>query len=77
MRFLKGRVGLEFTWYDKKSTDLIFGVSLAQSTGYNSFITNMGGIRNTGVEATIDLKPVIPEIFNGQSEPSIPKIKIL
>ena len=63
LRFLKGRIGLEFTWYDKKTTDLIFGVSLPQSTGYTSFSTNLGGIRNTGIEAALDLKPVVSRDF--------------
>ncbi len=63
MRFLKGRAGFELTYYDKKTTDLIFGVSLPQSTGYTSFFTNLGGIRNTGVEAALDLKPVITRDF--------------
>ncbi|PZA18746.1 TonB-dependent receptor domain-containing protein, partial [Modestobacter versicolor] len=64
MRFLKGRVGLELTWYDKRSTDLIYSIGLPQTTGYSSYFTNLGEIRNTGWEAALDLKPVIIKNFH-------------
>jgi hypothetical protein len=63
MRFLKGRLGLELTWYDKRSTDLIYSIGLPQTTGYSSFFTNLGEIRNTGWEAALDIKPVILKNF--------------
>ncbi len=49
MRFFKQRIGLELTWYDKKSTDLIYPIGLPQTTGYSSFFTNLGEIRNRSV----------------------------
>lgn len=58
MRFFNQRVGLEVTWYDKKSTDLIYNITLPQTTGYSSFYTNLGEIRNTGWEIALDLNPV-------------------
>ncbi|HCL04964.1 MAG TPA: SusC/RagA family TonB-linked outer membrane protein [Chitinophagaceae bacterium] len=63
MRFFKGRLGLELTWYDKRSTDLIYSIGLPQTTGYSSFFTNLGEIRNTGWEAALDIKPVILKNF--------------
>jgi TonB-linked SusC/RagA family outer membrane protein len=63
MRFFKQRIGLEFTWYDKKSTDLIYAIGLPTTTGYTSFYTNLGEIRNTGIEAALDLKPIITKDF--------------
>jgi TonB-linked SusC/RagA family outer membrane protein len=58
LRFFKGRLGLEVTWYDKRSTDLIYAIDLPQSTGYNSFYTNLGEIRNTGWEVALDVSPL-------------------
>jgi TonB-linked SusC/RagA family outer membrane protein len=58
IRFFKGRLGLDVTWYDKRSTDLIYAIDLAQSTGYNSFYTNLGEIRNTGWEVALDITPL-------------------
>jgi TonB-linked SusC/RagA family outer membrane protein len=63
MRFFKQRVGFELTWYNKRSTDLIYAIGLPQTTGYSSFFTNLGEIRNTGWEVALDLKPVITKDF--------------
>jgi TonB-linked SusC/RagA family outer membrane protein len=63
MRFFGDRVGLEVTWYDKRSTNLIYDISLAQSTGYNAFYTNIGEIKNTGWEIALDVKPVATRNF--------------
>jgi TonB-linked SusC/RagA family outer membrane protein len=58
MRFFKQRAGFELTWYDKRSTDLIYAIGLPTSTGFTSFYTNLGEIRNTGWEASLDLRPI-------------------
>jgi hypothetical protein len=63
MRFFKGRIGMELTWYDKRTTDLIYAIGLPTTTGFSSFYTNLGEIRNTGWEAALDLKPVISKNF--------------
>lgn len=63
MRFFNKRLGLEVTWYDKKSTDLIYGISLPQTTGYGNFFTNLGEIRNTGWEIALDVNPVAARNF--------------
>ncbi|MBC7850307.1 MAG: SusC/RagA family TonB-linked outer membrane protein, partial [Chitinophagaceae bacterium] len=51
-------------WYDKRSTDLIYAIGLPQTTGYSSFFTNLGEIRNTGWEIALDLSPVSTRDFN-------------
>jgi TonB-linked SusC/RagA family outer membrane protein len=63
LRFFKGRSGLEVTWYDKRSTDLIYPIALPQSSGYSSFYTNLGEIRNTGWEISLDVTPVKSKNF--------------
>ena len=63
MRFFKKRLGIEVTWYDKKSTDLIYAIGLPQTTGYSSFFTNLGEIRNTGWEAAVDINPINTKDF--------------
>lgn len=63
IRFFKQRLGLEVTWYDKKSTDLIYAISLPQTTGYGSFYTNLGEIRNTGWEIALDVTPIASRDF--------------
>jgi TonB-linked SusC/RagA family outer membrane protein len=63
LRFFNQRLGLEVTWYDKKSTGLIYGIALPQTTGYSSFFTNLGEIRNTGWEVALDVSPVVTSNF--------------
>jgi TonB-linked SusC/RagA family outer membrane protein len=58
MRFFKRRIGLELTYYNKKSTGLIYPIGLPQTAGYTSFNTNLGRIRNKGWEVGLDLKPI-------------------
>ncbi len=62
-RFFKNRLGFEFTWYDKKSTDLIYAINLPVTSGYTSFFTNLGEIQNTGIEAALDVKPIVNKNF--------------
>jgi TonB-linked SusC/RagA family outer membrane protein len=63
LSFFKRRINLEFTWYDKTSTDLIYPVSIPSSTGYNFFNTNIGEINNKGVEIGLTLRPVVTRDF--------------
>ncbi len=63
MRFFNRRAGFEVTWYDKKSTDLIYAIGLPTTTGFSSFYTNLGEIRNTGWEVSLDLKPIATKNF--------------
>ncbi len=63
MRFFKRRIGVEVTFYNKKSTDLIYAIDLPQTTGFSSFFTNLGQIRNKGWEAAMDLKPIAGKNF--------------
>ncbi|RYF44855.1 MAG: TonB-dependent receptor, partial [Chitinophagaceae bacterium] len=63
MRFFKQRIGLEVTWYDKRSTDLIYAIALPRTTGYSSFYTNLGEIRNEGWEVALDVSPISSRSF--------------
>ena len=58
-----GRVVLDFTYYNRLSTDIIARRSLPQSSGFTSFVTNFGSIRNSGIEAGLTLVPV--QLANG------------
>ena len=53
LSFAKRRVELDFTWYNRQSTNLIAIITTPPSSGYLAQVTNFGGIRNKGVE--IDL----------------------
>lgn len=58
LRFIKNRLGLDFTWYKLNSRDQIIPVSISPTTGYTSVITNAGEIENKGIEVTLNATPV-------------------
>lgn len=52
---LEGRLGVDFTFYDKLSKNVIVARDLAPSTGFpEEIFENIGEMRNTGVELAID-----------------------
>lgn len=57
-----GRVGVEFTYYDKKVKDAILSVPIKPSRGFpgNQF-TNIGATSNTGIELALDVSPIRSE----------------
>lgn len=57
LSFFNKRFELDFTWYDKKSNNLLAGVTTASSTGYTSFYTNFGAISNKGIEIEATVRP--------------------
>ena len=48
--FLDDRFGLELTYYNKRSTDLIVSVPTAPSSGFGGGIANIGEVENSGLE---------------------------
>jgi TonB-linked SusC/RagA family outer membrane protein len=59
LSLFKRRVGIDFTWYDKRSTDLIYPIGVPVTTGYQSFFTNIGEISNVGIEAGLTVRPIV------------------
>lgn len=57
-RFLKDRIGLDVSLYDRKTKGQIFAVPIAPSTGYTTLVENLGLVGNKGIEVTLNLKPV-------------------
>ncbi len=58
MRFLKNRIGFDFTWYNNKSVDQILSPRVSNATGYIFRSVNAGVIENKGFELTISGNPV-------------------
>lgn len=53
MYFLNKRVGFDFAWYKKNTTDQIMPVAVSYATGYSSKYVNAGEIENTGIELMV------------------------
>jgi TonB-linked SusC/RagA family outer membrane protein len=56
--FLDDRYGLELTYFNKKSTDLIVNVPTAPSSGFGGSIANIGEVQNTGWEFLLRASPL-------------------
>ncbi len=56
--FLRNKINFSATYYHSKTTDAIFTVPYAYSTGYASSLLNAGEIVNKGIELSVNATPV-------------------
>ncbi len=57
-KLLGNRLGIDLTYFDRRTRDLITNMPLDPSTGYTSTMTNIGEISNKGVELGLTVVPV-------------------
>ncbi len=53
LRLFNNRIGIDFTYYNQKTTDQILSLPISLSTGYTHAFINAGEIQNKGVELLI------------------------
>lgn len=59
---LNDRLGLEFTYFDKRSTDLLLERPLPPSLGFTiTPFVNIGELRNSGLELALNAQPIVSE----------------
>ena len=63
LKFLRNRLGVDFTFYRSDSYDLITQVSLSTSSGYSRRYLNTGHIRNHGYEVILTGSPFSSKNF--------------
>ena len=59
IRFLKNRIGLDFTYYKENTIDQIMTVSIPYASGYSSALINAGNIQNSGFELALNTTPIV------------------
>lgn len=64
LRFLKNRLGVDFTYYNNTSKDLIIPVKVPVTSGFDQIYLNSGSIRNKGVEISVSGTPIITNDFS-------------
>lgn len=74
--FFNRRLSLDFTWYNKISTNLIAPVQLPNSSGFVEIYDNFGKIRNRGIEIGLRAVPVEIKDSDGKLESTSQKIKM-
>ena len=63
-RFLGGRLGVTFDWYNKKTKDLLLYVPTVPTSGFANYWKNAGTVKNTGVEIALNWRDKIGKDFN-------------
>lgn len=63
-RFLGGRLGLTFDWYNKKTKDLLLAVEVPATSGFATKFANAGTVKNTGVEVALNWRDKIGKDVN-------------
>ena len=58
MKFLKNRIGLDFTYYTQNSKNQIMGMASSWTSGYNYRLINAGEIENKGIEIALNTRPI-------------------
>jgi TonB-linked SusC/RagA family outer membrane protein len=56
--FFKNRLSIDATYFDSRSTQQIFNVAVSNSSGYDTRTTNVGELRNQGVELVLNATPI-------------------
>ncbi|MDR0791899.1 MAG: SusC/RagA family TonB-linked outer membrane protein [Chitinophagaceae bacterium] len=63
-RFLKGRIGLDYTYYHSQTKNQIAQPRLAQSGGFIFSSLNTGSVINSGMEIALTGKPIVQKDFS-------------
>jgi TonB-linked SusC/RagA family outer membrane protein len=58
LKFFSSRIGLDFTYYNRSSKDLIVAARVPSSSGFNFQVDNVGEINNKGIEIGLTINPI-------------------
>jgi TonB-linked SusC/RagA family outer membrane protein len=58
VRFFNNRLGLDFTYYDQKTTDDILDANISRTSGFTTTSVNIGEIGNKGIEFLLTGTPI-------------------
>jgi TonB-linked SusC/RagA family outer membrane protein len=60
---LENRIGVEFSYYNKVTTDLLLNRSIAPTTGFLNLLANVGTLTSNGIELLVRVVPVQTDDF--------------
>lgn len=64
LRFLKNRIGITATYWDRTNKDFPLSVGVSPYTGYNTVNTNAGEVKKTGIDIQLFLNPIRSKNFD-------------
>ena len=76
--FINNRISITTDYYNKNTIDLLYFANLPWSTGFNSYLKNIGNLRNRGFEFAVNTTNCIKDFkWNTNLNFSVNKNKIL
>ncbi|MES1159761.1 MAG: TonB-dependent receptor, partial [Bacteroidota bacterium] len=57
-QMLKNRLGLDVTYYDRRTTNDIVNTAISTTSGYGTSILNIGELKNSGIELLLTGSPI-------------------
>ncbi len=64
LRFLKNRIGLNATYWDRTNKNFPLAATVSPYTGYGTVTTNAGEVKKTGIDLALFLNPVKTKNFD-------------
>ncbi|TKG90775.1 SusC/RagA family TonB-linked outer membrane protein [Puteibacter caeruleilacunae] len=61
---MKGKLNLELDYYHKKTSDLLYKVSMPYTSGYDGFLDNIGELENEGFEFSLNSQNIKKKDFS-------------
>ena len=77
LRFLRNRIGLEFTYFENKNTDGIIKLRVSPTSGAAISIENTGKTSSKGIEAGLKVIPIKTKDFNWEVNFNFSRIRSL
>lgn len=65
--FFKGRLSATFEWYTRITSKLLLDQPLSRTSGFSSFLNNVGALKNSGFEVSLEGTPVIAGDFKWEA----------
>lgn len=57
-RLFQNKLGVDFTYYDKTTSNDILFASISRTSGFGSQVVNIGELRNKGIELLLNITPI-------------------
>ncbi|GGE41783.1 SusC/RagA family TonB-linked outer membrane protein [Pedobacter psychrotolerans] len=64
LKMFKGRLGMDFTAYSRKTTNDILNAAISSTSGYNNAVLNVGELSNKGIEFLLTGSPIQGDKFS-------------
>jgi TonB-linked SusC/RagA family outer membrane protein len=68
LQFLKNRIGVDFSWFRNDTNDQILALPVTTASGASAKIQNVGNMRSSGLELSLNLVPVKTTDFKWESD---------